>query len=590
MNATRIKSKPIGPERLYVLLLVLGACAIGLIGKAFSMQVLHKSFYQDQGDARFLRDMPVAASRGPITDRRGEPLAISTPMVSLWAEPRLLLEARAQFTQLAPLLGLSEADLVERLESRRDKEFIYLRRLLPPEAAEQVLALGLPGLNGQREYRRFYPGGEVFAHVVGYTDVDDQGQEGLELAFDSWLLGKPGVKRVIRNRRGETVENIEELRAAEPGQELRLTLDRRLQYLAHRELKAAIFENSAASGSMVILDVPTGEVLAMVNYPSYNPNARGNNDPATRRNRAVTDVFEPGSVIKSFTVAAGLESGKFKPDTEINTHPGTLMVANHLVRDIRDFGVINPTRVLTKSSNVGATRIAQALDDEHLYDMYRRFGFGQSTGSGFPGESAGTLPEPNTWGAVEKATLSYGYGLSVTTLQLAQSYAALANGGLRNSPTFILGAETAERESQLLDPEITRSLVEMLETVTGPEGGAIKARVLNYRVAGKTGTARRASAGGYENRHISVFAGMVPASRPRLAAAIVIHDPQGGVYYGGLVAAPVFGRVMDDAMRLLNVAPDALQPALLAQGVPSTIPAWDTAQVDLDLAAEGVMP
>jgi cell division protein FtsI (penicillin-binding protein 3) len=585
MNATRLKSKPIGPQRLYVLAIVLGACALGLIGKAFSMQVLHRSFYQDQGDARFLRDMPVAASRGSITDRSGEPLAISTPMISLWAEPKLLMEARAEFDKLAPLLGISVADLTERLESRQDREFIYLRRLLPPEAAEQVLALGLPGLNGQREYRRFYPGGEVFAHVVGYTDVDDKGQEGLELAFDSWLLGKPGVKRVIRNRRGEIVENIEELRASEPGQELRLSLDRRLQYLAYRELKAAIFENSASSGSMVILDVATGEVLAMTNYPSYNPNARGNNDAATRRNRAVTDVFEPGSVIKAFTVAAGLESGKFKPDTMINTHPGTLVVANHLVRDIRDFGVIDVTHLLTKSSNVAATRVAQALSDDHLYDMFRRFGFGQSTGSGFPGESAGSLPETNTWGPVEKATLSYGYGLSVTALQLAQAYASIANGGVRHSPTFVLGADISERESQLLDPQIAQTLVGMLETVTGPEGGAGKARVPNYRVAGKTGTARRASAGGYDDRHISVFAGLVPASRPRLAAAIVIHDPQAGVYYGGLVAAPVFGKVMDDAMRLLNVAPDDLQPALLAQGVPSTLPAFDPAQ-----AAEGVMP
>lgn len=585
MNIARVQARQANPQRVYVVLALLGVCALGLIGKAFSMQVLHKAFYQDQGDARFLRDMPIAASRGAITDRSGEPLAISTPMVSLWAEPSQLLEARAQFTVLAPMLGLSVADLTERLESRKDREFIYLRRLLPPEAAEAVLALGLPGLNGQREYRRFYPGGEVFAHVVGYTDVDDKGQEGLELAFDAWLLGKPGVKRVIRNRRGEIVENIEELHAAEPGKELRLTIDRRLQYLAYRELKAAIFENNATSGSMVILDVATGEILAMSNYPSYNPNARGNNDPATRRNRAVTDVFEPGSVIKAFTVAAGLESGKFKADTLINTHPGTLMVANHLVRDIRDFGVIDVTHLLTKSSNVAATRIAQALDDDHLYDMFRRFGFGQPTGSGFPGESAGSLPETKSWGPVEKATLSYGYGLSVTALQLAQSYAAIANGGVRHSPTFILGADVVERESQLLDPEIAHTLVGMLETVTGPEGGAAKARVLNYRVAGKTGTARRASAGGYENRHISVFAGMVPASRPRLAAAIVIHDPKAGVYYGGLVAAPVFGKVMDDAMRLLNVAPDDLQPATVADGVPTTL-----APFNPEHAAEGVMP
>lgn len=585
MNAPRLQPRKIGPHRMMVLLAVLGACALGLIGKAFSMQVLHKAFYQDQGDARFLRDMPVSASRGPITDRSGEPLAISTPMISLWAEPKLLLEASAQFEQLAPLLGISAADLLEKLESRRDREFIYLRRLLPPEAAQAVLDLGLPGLNGQREYRRFYPGGDVFAHVVGYTDVDDKGQEGLELAFNDWLLGKPGLKRVIRNRRGEIVENIEELRAAEPGKELRLSLDRRLQYLAYRELRSAIFENSASSGSMVIIDVPTGEILAMANFPSYNPNSRSNSDVSARRNRAVTDVFEPGSVIKAFTVAAGLESGKFKPDTEINTHPGTLVVANHLVRDFRDYGVITTTGLLTKSSNVGATRIAQALDNEHLYDMYHRFGFGEESGSGFPGESAGTLPTPNSWGPVEKATLSYGYGLSVTALQLAQAYAAIANGGVRYAPTFVHGADLKERETELVDPQIAHDLVAMLETVTAVGAGAAKARVPNYRVAGKTGTARRAVAGGYENRHTSVFAGLIPASRPRLAAAIVIHDPRGGAYYGGLVAAPVFGAVMDDAMRLLNIAPDDLHPETMAQGVPSAMPVFDPAA-----AAEGVEP
>ncbi len=585
MNAPRLQPRGISPLRLRIVLAVLGACALGLIGKAFSMQVLHKSFYQGQGDARFLRDMPVAASRGAITDRSGEPLAISTPMISIWAEPRLLMEGRAQFPELARLLGLTTEDLTSRIESRLDREFIYLRRLLPPEAAEEILALELPGLNGQREYRRFYPGGEVFAHVVGYTNVDDMGQEGLELAFDQWLVGKPGVKRVIRNRRGEIVENIEELRAAEAGRELRLSIDRRLQYLAYRELKAAIFENGATSGSMVIMDVPTGEVLAMVNYPSYNPNARDNSDPSVRRNRAVTDVFEPGSVIKTFTVAAGLESGKFKPDTEINTHPGTLAVANLLVKDIRDFGVLTTTRLLTKSSNVAATRIAQSLDSEHLYDMFHRFGFGELTGCGFPGEATGSLPDTKRWGPVEKATMSYGYGLSVTALQLAQAYAAVANAGVRHAPTFVLGAALDERASELLDPAIAQTLLGMLETVTGPEGGAGKARVPNYRVAGKTGTARRASAGGYSSRYTSVFAGVVPASRPKLAAAIVIHDPSAGAYYGGLVAAPVFGQVMDDAMRLLNVAPDDLRPGLLALH-----PGSNPAAIDPSLSAEGVMP
>ncbi|HRG14945.1 MAG TPA: penicillin-binding protein 2 [Pseudomonadota bacterium] len=564
--------------RLLVVLAALGLCAFALVARAFQMQVMKREFYQDQGDARFLRDIEVPASRGTITDRNGEPLAISTPMVSLWLHPETLLEDPARVARLAQVMQLDANTLGARIAERQSREFMYLARHLPPDQAERVLSLKIPGVHGQREYRRFYPGGEVFAHVLGVTDVDDAGQEGLELAYDTQLVGHAGVKRVIKNRRGEIVENVEEVRAAEPGRTLTTTLDRRIQYLAYRELKAAMFEHSASSGSMVILDIPTGDVLAMVNYPSFNPNARNNGDIAARRNRAVTDLFEPGSVMKAFTVAAGLESGKITPDTVIDTYPGTLQVRNHLVRDIRNFGPLTPGGLLMKSSNVAATKIALELDNDHLYDVFHRFGFGSATGCGFPGESIGTLPEPGGWGQVEKATLSYGYGLSVNALQLAQAYAAIADGGRLHTPRFVRDQMTAEPRA-LLDPEVAHELLLMLETVTGPGGSAVKAAVPNYRVAGKTGTARRAVAGGYEGRYVSVFAGAVPVSRPRLAAVVVVNDPRGGAYYGGLVAAPVFGRVMDDAMRLLNVAPDHLQPQLIAADVPTP------AQF-----AEGVMP
>jgi cell division protein FtsI (penicillin-binding protein 3) len=564
--------------RLLVVLVALGLCAFALVARAFQMQVMKREFYQDQGDARFLRDIEVPASRGTITDRNGEPLAISTPMVSLWLHPGTLLEDPTRVARLAQAMQLDANTLGARIAERRAREFMYLARHLPPDQAESVLSLKIPGVHGQREYRRFYPGGEVFAHVIGTTDIDDAGQEGLELAYDAGLAAHAGVKRVIKNRRGEIVENVEEIRAAEPGRTLTLTLDRRIQYLAYRELKAAMFEHSASSGSMVILDIPTGDVLAMVNYPSYNPNARQQGDIAARRNRAVTDLFEPGSVMKAFTVAAGLESGKITPDTVIDTYPGTLQVRNHLVRDIRHFGPLTPGGLLMKSSNVAATKIALELDNEHLYDVFHRFGFGQPTGSGFPGESIGALPEPGGWGQVEKATLSYGYGLSVNALQLAQAYAALADGGRLHAPRFVREQAASEPRS-LLDPEVAHALLLMLEGVTRPGGSAVKAAVPNYRVAGKTGTARRAVAGGYEGRYVSVFAGAVPVSRPRLAAVVVVNDPRGGAYYGGLVAAPVFGRVMDDAMRLLNVAPDHLQPQLIAADVPTP------AQF-----AEGVMP
>ena len=404
--------------RLYLVLMLMALGSTALVVRAVDLQILRKDFYQDQGDQRFVRDKSIPVSRGMITDRHGEPLAVSTPVESIWAQPAELLAHRERLPELARALAVDAEDLERRLAQRADREFVFLRRRLPPDQSAAIVALDIPGVNALREYRRYYPSGEITAHILGFTNIDDRGQEGLELAFDEWLAGKPGLKRVIQNRRGEVVENVELLREPQPGRDLRLTVDRRIQYLAYRELKAAIAEHQAASGSVVVLDVASGEILAMVNWPSYNPNAGGTGDPGLRRNRAVTDVLEPGSVIKAFTVAAGIESGKFTPDTLIDTTPGTLPVANHVVRDIHNYGVVNLTRLLTKSSNVGATRIALALANDHLYDMYHRFGFGEVSGCGFPGESPGVLPAARGWGILEKATLSYGSGLSSTPLQL----------------------------------------------------------------------------------------------------------------------------------------------------------------------------
>jgi cell division protein FtsI (penicillin-binding protein 3) len=551
--------------RLYAVLMVLVLGGTALVVRAVDLQVVRKAFYQDQGDQRFLREKPIAVSRGMITDRHGEALAVSTPVASIWAQPQEVLTHRTKLPALAKALGV-DADLLEqRLAQRADKEFVYLRRHMPPDAAAEILALDVPGVNAQREFRRYYPNGEMTAHLLGFTNIDDRGQEGLELAFDEWLSGQPGMKRVIQNRRGEVVENVELVREPVPGRTLRLTLDRRIQYLAYRELKAAISEHAAQSGSVVVLDIATGEILAMVNWPSYNPNSRGSGDASARRNRAVTDVVEPGSVIKAFTVSAGIESGRFRPDTTIETAPGTLKVSNHVVRDIRDFGTLTLTSLLTKSSNVGAAKVAFALTNDHLYDVFHRFGFGSVTGCGFPGESPGVLPAANGWGILEKATLSYGYGLSVTPLQLAQAYAALGNGGRLRAPTFVSGSTTPD--AAVLDPQIAHAVLEMLQTVTEPGGGGIRAAVPNYRVAGKTGTSRKAVPGGYQSRYISLFAGVVPISAPRLAAVVVINDPRGEAYYGGLVAAPVFGRLMTDALRLLDVPPD--REVLLLATVPT---------------------
>lgn len=543
------------PARLYTVLMLLALGSTGLVVRAVDLQVVRKDFYQEQGDARYLREMPIAVSRGTIFDRNGEPLAVSTPMESIWANPQQLLQWDDRLPELARALGIETQTLRDKLQQRADKEFLYLKRHLNPDDAAAILALKVPGVFSQREFRRFYPSGEVTAHVLGFTNIDDRGQEGLELAFDDWLAGKPGAKRVIRDRLGNIVENVELLREPQPGRDLTLTIDRRLQYLAYRELKTALLEHHATSGSMVVLDVPSGEVLAMVNLPSYNPNALSGADVASRRNRALTDVMEPGSTMKPFTIAAALESGKYKPNTPIDTSPGTLALpGGYLIRDTRNHGLTDVTGVITMSSNVGAAKIAATLPNEHLYDVYRRFGFGQPSGSGFPGEAGGVLPALKAWGPVEKATMSYGYGLNVTPLQLVQAYAALANGGRLRAPSFVKGAQNPD--SAVVDPQIAATLVQMLETVVQPKGTAFpQAAVLNYRVAGKTGTSKKAMGGGYGKQYVSLFAGLVPASAPRLAAVVVVNDPQ-GPYYGGLVAAPAFGRVMAGAMRLLDVAPD----------------------------------
>ncbi|MBA8882529.1 peptidoglycan D,D-transpeptidase FtsI family protein [Dokdonella fugitiva] len=550
------RAKPNPRTRLYAVLAMLGLASSALVVRAVDLQVVRKDFYQEQGDARYLRDIDIPVSRGTIFDRNGEPLAVSTPVESIWANPKELLEHADRIGELARATGLDEESLRQRLAERSDREFYYVKRHLNPDDAQAVLALGIPGVSSQREFRRYYPSGEVIAHVLGFTNIDDAGQEGLELAFDAWLAGEKGVKRVIRDRLGHEVENVELVREARPGKDLTISIDRRIQYLAYRELKAALVEHHASSGSMVILDVPTGEVLAMVNQPSFNPNARGNVDPAYRRNRAATDVVEPGSTVKAFTIATALESGKWKPHTPIDTSPGTYTLYGHTISDVHNKGLIDVTGVITYSSNVGAAKIAATLSRDEMYDVFHRFGFGEVTGCGFPGESPGNLPIAKNWGPVEQATIAYGYGLSVTPLQLAQGYAALANGGRLRPPTFVKGGQAKDRA--VIDPQIAATVRGMLETVVHPPGGGIKAAITNYRVAGKTGTSRTAVGGGYQKKYISLFAGMVPASAPRLVGVVVIHDPQ-GAYYGALVSAPVFSKVMDGALRLLDVPPDDVQ-------------------------------
>ncbi|HFD78770.1 MAG TPA: penicillin-binding protein 2 [Gammaproteobacteria bacterium] len=529
-----------------------------LAGRSAQLQLLDRDFLQGQADARHLRVVPVPAHRGMIVDRNDEPLAISTPVQSVWVNPGELVASRNELARLSELLGL-EPDHVRRLLGQyRGREFLYLRRHISPDRARRVAALDLPGVYLQREYQRYYPAGEVAGHLIGFTNIDDRGQEGLELAYDDWLRGEPGAKRVVKDGRRHIVENVENIRSARPGKILKLSIDRRIQYLAYRELKAAVRQHHARSGSVVVLDNRSGEVLALVNQPSFNPNNRKGLKASHLRNRAVTDVFEPGSTMKPFVIAAALESGRYRVNTRIETSPGLFRVGSHTIHDMHDYGTLDLTGVIRKSSNVAASKIALSLTAEDLWRGFSGAGFGLATASGFPGEANGYLADFHRWRDIERATLSYGYGLSVTALQLAQAYAVFANDGYR-LPVSLLRREQPGEAQRVYSPAVARSVRKMMEAVVKEGGTAPLAAVKGYRVAGKTGTVHKSVDGGYaRHRYVAVFAGMAPASAPRLVTVVVIDEPSNGKHFGGQVAGPVFSRIMAGALRLLNVTPDDL--------------------------------
>jgi cell division protein FtsI (penicillin-binding protein 3) len=531
--------------------------AAGLIGRAVYLQVLDKQFLLTQGAERHLRVVEMPAHRGMILDRNGQPLAVSTPVDSIWMNPQEM--SAASVPQLARALGARSADLARLLKTSGDKEFVYLARGLDPYAAQQLMALDIPGVYTQREYRRYYPAGEVTAQVLGFTNVDDQGQEGLELGYDSWLKGVPGAERVIVDRYGRSVQDVENLRAPRPGQDMISSIDLRIQYLAYRALKQAVLAQGAKSGSIVVMDSKTGEVLAMANQPSFNPNNRSGSDGDDFRNRAVTDMFEPGSSMKPFTMVAALLSGKYQPGSIVDTSPGTLKLANYIIHDDgHDYGRIDLTTIIEKSSNVGASKVALSLPPEFMWRTLDAFGFGRGTGSGFPGESPGNLPAFRAWNPTRQATISYGYGVAITALQLADAYDTLADGGMHTAPSFVRLTDAPTPQS-VIPPQLSATLRDMLETVVSQEGTGKLADIAGYHVAGKTGTAHVAMNGGYSaDKYISVFAGMAPASDPRLVAVVVINQPTKD-YFGGTVSAPVFAQVMRGALRLLDVMPDDLQ-------------------------------
>jgi cell division protein FtsI (penicillin-binding protein 3) len=544
-------------------LVLLGAA--GLVARAFELQLLDHGFLAKQGDDRSMRVVKIEAHRGSITDRNGEPLAVSTPVDSVWVNPQELNDNIDQLPRLAKALKEDQQWLARRITSNLDREFLYLVRHMPPDQAAHIKALGIPGVYLMREYRRYYPAGEVAGHVLGFTTVDDKGQEGLELGFDQLMNGEDGAKRVIQDMYGHYVENVESISAPRPGRDLVTSIDLRIQYLAYRELKAAMQEYRAHAGTVIVLDVDTGEVLAMVNQPSFNPNDRDQLKPDLYRNRAVTDIFEPGSSVKPFIMAAALASGQYRPDSVVDTSPGFFKVGNTVEEDEHNLGVIDLATILAKSSNVGTAKVALSLKPEQIWSTLSALGLGQVTGGGYPGESAGTLSNYSHWRPVGIATLSHGYGLSVTPLQLAHAYATIGAGGVKRPISFerVSGPVPGE---QVLDPKVAHELVQLMEQVVEKGGTATRASLIGYRVSGKTGTAFKSIAGGYStDRIMAIFAGLVPASHPKLATVVVIDEPSrdmhevGTLAQGGSVAAPVFSSVMSGALRLMDVPPDDLQ-------------------------------
>ncbi len=555
MNMPVVVKLPTWRRRVLLAAVLLGFAA--LLGRGLYLQSYHKKFLQEKGDARYSRTLVLSAQRGKIIDRHGELLAISSPVESVWASPPDVKIDDTQTKQIAEILQI-EPEIVSKKLVNSERGFVYLKRRISPELAAQVMKVGVPGVYLQREYKRYYPAGDVTAHLVGFTGLDDTGQEGFELAMNSALSGKEGSRRVIKDRSGHIIEDLQAVKVPQDGHDVVLSIDRRIQYLAYRELAKAVELHKAAAGAAIVLDAKTGEVLAMVNVPTYNPNNPINIKGKTR-NRAIVDMFEPGSTMKPVTIAAGLESGQYQPDTKIQTAPGTLKIGPATIHDSHAHGILTVAEVIQKSSNVGASKIALTLDKKYMWDTFNQLGFGTKTHIGFPGEAAGQVRNYKTWRPIEQATMSFGNGISVTLLQLARAYTAFANDG-ELKPVSLLKLQDTPVGTQVFSAKTANEMKAMLEMVVLPGGTALKAQILGYRVAGKTGTTHKLGAHGYEkDKYVGSFVGMAPASNPRLIMAIMIDEPNtaGDQYYGGVVAAPVFSAVMADALRMLAIPQDA---------------------------------
>lgn len=546
--------------------LLLMAAFLVLLLRAFYLQVINNDFLQEKGDSRYLRDIEISASRGKVTDRHGDMLAVSTPMRSIWAIPADARSMTAeQKRQLAALVELKPRELNARLAS--EKTFVFLQRQVPPQVAEQVRALKLPGVHQEKEYRRYYPSGEMTAHLVGFTGVDDKGLEGVELAFQQSLRGHPGARTVIRDRRGNIIEDVGATRPPRDGNDIALAIDAKIQYLAYSHLKATVAEHEAKGGGIIVLDTRTGEVLALANWPTYNPNNRAKLSGEQLRNRAVTDTFEPGSTLKPFTVALGLEQGKYRYDSLIDCGPGRITVGRSVISDTHANGELTVAQVIQKSSNVGTTKIALSLPRESMWEMFDSLGLGRQPALGFPGEASGRVRPWKNWRPIEQATMSYGHGISLSLIQLARAYSVFARDGDLVPVSLLRVDAPVVRGTPVFSAQTAREMRAMLELVVQPGGTAPKAAVPGYRVGGKTGTAHKLEGGVYANKYIASFVGIGPISDPRLIVAVMIDEPGGKQYYGGQIAGPVFSQVMAGALRTLGVPPDApLQVAAATDG------------------------
>lgn len=554
---------PSYPARRLFMLYILASVVLLLAWRALDLQVINNDFLQKQGYVRHVRDIAIPAHRGLITDRQGQPLAVSAPIMNVGANPHLISATDPRLSQLAKLIDINEQELRHLLfKPKQNHRFIYLKRGIDPQRANKAIALGIPGIRKEAGYRRFYPGGEVFAHIVGFANIDNAGQEGMELSHDEWLSGRPGSQRVIRDGRvgvdNNIVEMMQLIRTAKPGKNINLSIDRRIQYIAHRELKAACKKHQAKSGAVVMLNAITGEVLAMANYPFYNPNNRKTLKPDQFRNRALTDVFEPGSTIKPFVIAAALEAKTIMATTIIDTAPGRYRVAGHTIRDMHNYGEIDIATVIRKSSNIGASKIALSLSAKAIWSAFSNYGLGATTDTSFPGEVSGQLSHYKTWREIHRATIAYGYGLSVTPMQLARAYAIFATDG-RLIPLSLITKSSKPKSTQVLSKRTATLVRTMMQAVVSQDGTGSQAHVPGFHVAGKTGTVHKSVKGGYaKHRYTAIFAGMAPATRPELVMVVMIDEPTKGGYFGGVVAAPIFSKIMTGALRLLNITPDDL--------------------------------